>query len=89
MSATAISMHDWAWAFRDSISSQLEEIHPSARSICYEYLVEMEYAIARDDDANITRLLRLVQKKIAEELEWAEDIARNAHDHTYIPRFLR
>jgi hypothetical protein len=49
----------------------------------------MEYAIARDDDANITRLLRLVQKKIAEELEWAEDIARNAHDHTYIPRFLR
>jgi hypothetical protein len=89
MSASAISMHDWAWAFRDSISSQLEEIHPSARGWCYEYLAKMEIAIYHNDIVELTRLLRLVQNKITEELEWAEDIARNAYDHTYIPRFLR
>jgi hypothetical protein len=89
MSAYATSMHDSFGAFRESVWPQLDEIHPSAANICRKYLIEMEHAILRGDDANLIRLLRIVQNKIADELEWAEDIERSAYEPGYIPRCLR
>jgi hypothetical protein len=89
MSASTISPHEWFGAFRDSVLPQLDELHPSARAACYRYLSDMEDAIAHNDNAKLTRLLRLVQNMIADELEWEEDKERSTYDPGYIPRCMR
>jgi hypothetical protein len=89
MSASATSMQEWFGAFRDSVSSQLDEIHPSAARACRGYLAEMEDAIARGDNAKLNRLLRLVQNTIADELECEEDKERSAYEPGYVPRCMR
>jgi hypothetical protein len=89
MSASATLMQEWFGAFRDSVSSQLDEIHPSAARACRGYLADMQNAIERGDNAKLTRLLRIVQNKIADELEWEEDKERAADDPSYIPRCMR
>jgi hypothetical protein len=50
MSASTVSMHEWFSNFRDSVSPQIEQIHPSAARACRGYLAEMEDAIARGDN---------------------------------------
>jgi hypothetical protein len=82
-------MHEWFGNFRDSVSAQLDEIHPSAARACRGYLAEMENAIAHDDNAKLTRLLCNVQNTVAEELEWEEDKLRSADDPSYVPRCMR
>ena len=89
MSASATLMQEWFGAFRDSVSSQLDEIHPSAARACRGYLADMQNAIARGDDAKLTRLLRIVQNTVTNELEWLEDQERSADDPSYIPRCMR
>ena len=89
MSASATSMHEWFGNVRDSVSAQLDEIHPSAARACRGYLAEMEDAIARGDNAKLNRLLRLVQNTIADELECQEDKERSAYEPGYVPRCMR
>ena len=89
MSASAASMCDWFSAFRESVLPQLSEIHPSAAYVCRGYLAEMEDAIAHDDNARLTRLLRRLQNTIADELEWEENKERAAYEPGYIPRCMR
>jgi hypothetical protein len=70
MSASAVLVHEWFDAFRESVLPQLDEIHPSAQSICHEYLSEMRVAAYRGDNTELVRLLRLIENKIAVEMEW-------------------
>jgi hypothetical protein len=49
MSASALSMHEWIDAFHASMAMQLEQIHPSAQSICHEYFGAMHAAVAAVD----------------------------------------
>jgi hypothetical protein len=49
----------------------------------------MENAIAHNDNAKLTRLLRRVQNTIADEIEWEEDKERSAYEPGYIPRCMR
>ena len=58
-----ITMHDYIATLARRIAS---DIHPSAQSICAEYLIEMEYA----PPSELPRLLALWRDKITDELRW-------------------
>jgi len=81
--------HDWIDSFCASVEPQLADIHPSARSICREYIRDMHRAATAGDMQELARLLALTQDKIAEELIWAEHVLRSAADRHYVPRCMR
>jgi hypothetical protein len=83
------NMHEWIDTFRDSVSVQMEEIHPSAQCICHEYFGEMHMAVDAHDTAEFARLLQLTQDKIADELFWEEEKQRSAADPSYAVRYFR
>jgi hypothetical protein len=89
MSASATSMHEWFSAFRESVLPQLDEIHPSARSFCHEYLNDMRCAIECGDNTELARLLRLIESTIADELAWNVEVERSADDPGYTPKYTR
>ena len=82
-------MHEWVDTFRDRVSVQLEEMHPSAQCICHEYFNEMHMAVGAHDMAELARLLQLTQDKIADELFWEEEKQRSAADPSYAVRYFR
>jgi hypothetical protein len=86
---TALRLHEWINTFRDSMSAQLEQVHPSAQCICSEYFSEMHHAAAADDMAEFARLVELVQDRIADELFWAEQVRHAAADPSYVVRYSR
>jgi hypothetical protein len=89
VSANALNIFEWFETFRTSVSAQLDRIHPSAQCICHGYIGEMRMAIEAGDMTEFTRLLRMTQNKIADELEWEEDKRRSAADPRYVPRCCR
>jgi hypothetical protein len=89
MSASVLDLHEWVDAFRDGVSAQLAEIHPSARCICREYFGEMHMAVEAADMAELARLVKLTQDRIADELFWEEQKRRAAADPRYVVRHGR
>jgi hypothetical protein len=89
MTAVALNMHEWIIAFHASVEDRLYEIHPSARGICREWIIDMHQAADAGDAEEVARLMVLTHDKIADELIWEEDKLRSATDPSYVPRCVR
>ena len=86
MSASAIDIHEWTSALRDSV---LDYIHPLALDSIHKWIDAMERAADVGDDTTVARLTADVQQKIRSEVEWEEDKELSAADRSYVPRCCR
>jgi hypothetical protein len=79
MTAAALNVHEWIIAFHASVEAKLADLHPSARCICREWIIDTHRAADAGDMHEVARLMVMAHDKIEEELGWRNDVpARDA-----------
>ena len=71
MSAIRISFHDYICSLRTTVPY----VHPAARATVAAWLAEANDAADRDDAATVARFALLVERKVAQELQWQREDA--------------
>jgi hypothetical protein len=62
----------------EALRSTIPYVHPAARVDLHFWMMALDDAITRNDTAEVTRLIWMIESTIRQELRWQEEDAERA-----------